>query len=120
MQLCYIHFYQKIARKKVARVNAALDKFPRCYKDLLVFMTSTCFCVTSQPQNIYRSKQTIFRSQVLLNTRFFKRIASILTIMFYITLCSFSAKNSCFLSLQLFSTINSLFFYLATILFFLF
>ena len=25
MQLCYIHFYQKIARKKVARVNAALD-----------------------------------------------------------------------------------------------
>ena len=24
MQLCYIHFYQKIARKKVARVNAAL------------------------------------------------------------------------------------------------
>ena len=25
MQLCQIHFYQKIARKKVARVNAALD-----------------------------------------------------------------------------------------------
>ena len=25
MQLCHIHFYQKIARKKVARVNAALD-----------------------------------------------------------------------------------------------
>ena len=24
MQLCPIHFYQKIARKKVARVNAAL------------------------------------------------------------------------------------------------
>ena len=24
MQLCHIHFYQKIARKKVARVNAAL------------------------------------------------------------------------------------------------
>ena len=24
MQLCQIHFYQKIARKKVARVNAAL------------------------------------------------------------------------------------------------
>ena len=24
MQVCYIHFYQKIARKKVARVNAAL------------------------------------------------------------------------------------------------
>ena len=23
MQLCHIHFYQKIARKKVARVNAA-------------------------------------------------------------------------------------------------
>ena len=23
MQLCQIHFYQKIARKKVARVNAA-------------------------------------------------------------------------------------------------
>ena len=27
MQLCYIHFYQKIARKKVARVNAALNVF---------------------------------------------------------------------------------------------
>ena len=27
MQLCYIHFYQKIARKKVARVNAALPIF---------------------------------------------------------------------------------------------
>ena len=25
MQLCHIHFYQKIARKKVARVNAALE-----------------------------------------------------------------------------------------------
>ena len=25
MQLCHIHFYQKIARKKVARVNAALN-----------------------------------------------------------------------------------------------
>ena len=25
MQLCHIHFYQKIARKKVDRVNAALD-----------------------------------------------------------------------------------------------
>ena len=25
MQLCQIHFYQKIARKKVARVNAALE-----------------------------------------------------------------------------------------------
>ena len=24
MQLCHIHFYQKIAHKKVARVNAAL------------------------------------------------------------------------------------------------
>ena len=24
MQLCQIHFYQKIARKKVARINAAL------------------------------------------------------------------------------------------------
>ena len=27
MQLCHIHFYQKIARKKVARVNAALQRF---------------------------------------------------------------------------------------------
>ena len=27
MQLCQIHFYQKIARKKVARVNAAVDRF---------------------------------------------------------------------------------------------
>ena len=26
MQLCQIHFYQKIARKKVARVNAALHQ----------------------------------------------------------------------------------------------
>ena len=26
MQLCQIHFYQKIARKKVARVNAALGR----------------------------------------------------------------------------------------------
>ena len=26
MQLCQIHFYQKIARKKVARVNAALRR----------------------------------------------------------------------------------------------
>ena len=26
MQLCHIHFYQKIARKKVARVNEALHK----------------------------------------------------------------------------------------------
>ena len=25
MQLCHIHLYQKIARKKVARVNAALE-----------------------------------------------------------------------------------------------
>ena len=29
MQLCHIHFYQKIARKKVARVNAALELQPR-------------------------------------------------------------------------------------------
>ena len=27
MQLSHIHFYQKIARKKVARVNAALVRF---------------------------------------------------------------------------------------------
>ena len=27
MQLCHIHFYQKIAPKKVARVNAALGRF---------------------------------------------------------------------------------------------
>ena len=27
MHLCHIHFYQKIARKKVARVNAALVFF---------------------------------------------------------------------------------------------
>ena len=27
MQLCQIHFYQKIARKKVARVNAALGRY---------------------------------------------------------------------------------------------
>ena len=27
MQLCHIHFYQKIARKKVARVNAAFPSF---------------------------------------------------------------------------------------------
>ena len=27
MQLCHIHFYQKIARKKVARVNAALHTY---------------------------------------------------------------------------------------------
>ena len=27
MQLCQIHLYQKIARKKVARVNAALSRF---------------------------------------------------------------------------------------------
>ena len=26
MQLCHIHLYQKIARKKVARVNAALAR----------------------------------------------------------------------------------------------
>ena len=26
MQLCHIHLYQKIARKKVARVNAALGR----------------------------------------------------------------------------------------------
>ena len=31
MQLCHIHFYQKIARKNVARVNAALDRFIRQY-----------------------------------------------------------------------------------------
>ena len=29
MQLCQFHFYQKIARKKVARVNAALEPFER-------------------------------------------------------------------------------------------
>ena len=28
VQLCHIHFYQKIARKKVARVNAALLPLP--------------------------------------------------------------------------------------------
>ena len=27
MQLCQIHFYQKITRKKVARVNTALHRF---------------------------------------------------------------------------------------------
>ena len=27
MQLCHIHLYQKIARKKVVRVNAALGSF---------------------------------------------------------------------------------------------
>ena len=27
MQLCHIHLYQKIARKKVARVNAALTVY---------------------------------------------------------------------------------------------
>ena len=27
MQRCHIHLYQKIARKKVARVNAALERF---------------------------------------------------------------------------------------------
>ena len=38
MQLCHIHLYQKIARKKVARVNAALwigvrlDTIPKLYK----------------------------------------------------------------------------------------
>ena len=40
MQLCYIHFYQKIARKKVARVNAALheQKFnQKCLATLLNF-----------------------------------------------------------------------------------
>ena len=26
MQICHIHFYQKIARIKVARVNAAYDR----------------------------------------------------------------------------------------------
>ena len=26
MQFCHIHLYQKIARKKVARVNAALER----------------------------------------------------------------------------------------------
>ena len=30
MQLCQIHFYQKIARKKVARVNAAFSR--ECYQ----------------------------------------------------------------------------------------
>ena len=31
MQLCHIHFYQKIALKKVARVNAALrSQFKTC------------------------------------------------------------------------------------------
>ena len=29
MQLCHIHLYQKIARKKVARVNAALSLLTR-------------------------------------------------------------------------------------------
>ena len=29
MQLCHIHFYQKIARKKVARVNAAYQRWNR-------------------------------------------------------------------------------------------
>ena len=27
MQLCHIHLYQKIARRKVARVNAALETY---------------------------------------------------------------------------------------------
>ena len=31
MQLCQILFYQKIARKKVARVNAALEKLTFFY-----------------------------------------------------------------------------------------
>ena len=38
MQLCYIHFYQKIARKKVARVNAALRP---------IFMHSLLFLLLS-------------------------------------------------------------------------
>ena len=33
MQLCQIHFYQKIARKKVARVNAALGRVKVSFRD---------------------------------------------------------------------------------------
>ena len=35
MQLCQIHFYQKITRKKVARVNATLGRFSSA---------NQCFC----------------------------------------------------------------------------
>ena len=50
MQLCQIHFHQKIARKKVARVNAALVRrlygcvaeWNRCkLKEMLAYRTVT-------------------------------------------------------------------------------
>ena len=40
MQLCQIHFYQKIARKKVARVNAALYTAKTVFYQIL-FKTET-------------------------------------------------------------------------------
>ena len=45
MQLCQIHFYQKIARKKVARVNAASDIQPNeiFFAVLKPFLTETAF-----------------------------------------------------------------------------
>ena len=46
MQLCQIHFYQKIARKKVARVNAALFYFASHRK-----IASQFFSVTNIEEN---------------------------------------------------------------------
>ena len=40
MQLCHIHFYQKIARKKVARVNAALGEVMKTIHDAGI----NCLC----------------------------------------------------------------------------
>ena len=50
MQLCQIHFYQKIARKKVARVNATLNTF-WAGKEVLFFVS---FCSTELHCKIQR------------------------------------------------------------------
>ena len=44
MQLCHIHFYQKIARQKLARGNAALDIFwfARACSIIILYETIVC------------------------------------------------------------------------------
>ena len=47
MQLCQIHFYQKVARKKVARVNAAYESFFHLFESFFIkinrfFPMATC------------------------------------------------------------------------------
>ena len=46
MQLCHIHLYQKIARRKVARVNAALKKSQNIFGKVPVSILYTSVAIS--------------------------------------------------------------------------